>query len=61
MRTRIVIEVSGGLVTAVHCDDSEAEVYIVDHDNTDDPGFVEEREMRETGKKLLGVLPEVWS
>jgi len=61
MSTKIVVEVSGGVVTGVYCDDGEAEVYIVDYDNEGaGGGFVEEREMRETGKALIEQLNRVW-
>lgn len=35
---KIVIEVSGGCVTAVRCDDPKAEVVLIDWDNGDEEG-----------------------
>lgn len=40
---KIIIEVSGGLVQAVHSDDADVEVTILDHDNAESGEFTEEQ------------------
>ena len=40
---RILVEVSGGLVTAVYCSDADAEVELVDYDSAEDKRAAERR------------------
>jgi len=69
MTTTIVVEVDGGAVQAIYCNDDGARVYVVDRDNEraerglyphELEQFAAEREMREEGAALAKELSQVW-
>jgi hypothetical protein len=54
--TRVIVEVSGGVVQAVYCDDAKVQVDLIDWDNKDDESREQNEQLEEQTKEMKEVF-----
>lgn len=60
MGTKILVQVSGGLVVGVWCSDPQADVEVIDHDNLRDLTTTERKAGEAKAERAAAILAHVW-